>query len=201
MRNKRYGALLADPAWPWKARSQKGTGRGAVSHYNIMTMEEILALDPTIQALAADDAVLFLWALNSMLPQALRVIEGWGFEYKTEAFRWVKTTANGNFHFGLGYWTRQNTEGCFLATRGHPQRLDKISQDPAVIRRARSVPELLVSPKRQHDLIESLVPGPYVELFSRKSKPGWDVALSPEAGLLDHGPVETRRQPSSLVGL
>jgi N6-adenosine-specific RNA methylase IME4 len=60
---------------------------------------------------AAPDCALFLWSINSMLPQALAVIEAWGFTYKTISFTWAKRTPrDSGWHFGLGYWTRQNTE-------------------------------------------------------------------------------------------
>ena len=161
----------------------------------------IVALGPQIVAMAEDDCVLFLWALNSMLEHALAVIRAWGFTYKTKAFTWAKQTRTGaKWHMGLGFWSRQNTEDVLLATRGNPKRFNT--------RAARSVPQLLIAPVQQHSqkpdevygLIERMVPGPYVKLFSRKSRPGWDVAISNQAGLLDHGPVNTRRQPSSLVG-
>jgi N6-adenosine-specific RNA methylase IME4 len=64
---------------------------------------------------------------------------GVGFTYKTIAFTWAKRTPRDNgWHFGLRYWTRQNSESCLLATRGHPKRL------------SRAVPELLIASRRQH---------------------------------------------------
>src|SRR5215831_13395926 len=128
-----YRAFLADPPWPWAARSKKGTARGAVSHYDIMSMEEIMALGPQIRAMADDDCVLFLWSINSMLEPDLQVINAWGFVYKTKAWTWVKKTKTGEkWHYGLGFWTRQNTESCLLATRGNPKRLDRISEDATI---------------------------------------------------------------------
>ena len=106
-----------------------------------------------------------------MLPQALAVIEAWGFTYKTIAFTWAKRTPRDNgWHFGLRYWTRQNSESCLLATRGHPKRL------------SRAVPELLIAPRRQHsqkpdeiyERIGRLCPGPYLEMFARSQRVGWD---------------------------
>ena len=68
-----------------------------------------------------DDSALFLWAINSMLPEAIEVIGAWGFTYKTVAFTWIKTNAKSpGFFTGLGYWTRCNPEQCLLATRGRP---------------------------------------------------------------------------------
>ncbi len=93
----------------------------------------------------------------------------WGFEYKTAAFTWAKTTSKDNWHFGCGYWTRANAELCLLGTRGTPKRL------------SRAVRQLLISPVREHsrkpdethERIERLVAGPYLELFARQSRPGW----------------------------
>jgi N6-adenosine-specific RNA methylase IME4 len=114
---------------------------------------------------------LFLWATDPSLPQALEVMAAWGFVYKTVAFTWAKTTKDGTgFPIGCGYWTRANPEQCLLATRGRPQRL------------SRAVPQLVLAPRREHsrkpdqvyERIEALVPGPYLELFAREQRPGWD---------------------------
>src|SRR5215471_15259289 len=177
----RYGAILADPPWHWKAWSKKGTGRSAVSHYDTLDLPGLIALGPQIQAMAADDCALFLWSIWSMQPEAHEVIKAWGFKPINCAFLWAKLTKAGEqWNVGMGYWTRTQTEPCLLATRGKPKCL------------SHGVSQLIVAPVRQHsqkpdetyERIERLVPGPYVELFSRKSWPGWDVALSPEAELL-----------------
>ena len=144
---------------------------------------------------AERDCALFLWTTDTHLPQALDLIKAWGFEYKTVAFTWAKTTKKEKWHFGCGYWTRANPEQCWLATRGHPPRL------------AKNVRQLIVSPVREHsrkpdeiyERIEQLVPGPYLELFARCTPPpGWDARESNELGLFDRGPVKTRNRPSSL---
>lgn len=170
---RHYGVILADPPWSFKTYSSKGKGRRAEAHYDCLSLDALKALriapGGTAEPLpvadwAAEDCALFLWGINSMLPQALDVIRSWGFTYKTAAFTWAKRTPrDAGWHFGLGYWTRQNTESCLLATRGHPKRL------------SRAVPELLIAPRRQHsqkpeeiyERIEALCPGPYLELFAR----------------------------------
>ena len=104
------------------------------------------------------------------------------------------TKHEADFFTGLGYWTRANPEQCLLATRGHPTRL------------AKDVKRLVVEKRREHsrkpdsvrDRIERLVTGPYLELFARETKNGWD-CWGNEAGLFDAGTVPTRRQPSSSV--
>ena len=188
---KKYSVILADPPWHWRARSEKGTGRGAVAHYPVMRFEDIVALP--VMDYAEKDCALFLWAIDPMLPKALELIEKWGFSYKTVAFYWAKTTKTGGFHTSMGYWTRANPEQCLLAVRGRPKR------------QAKDVRRLLVSPRQEHsrkpaevrDRIVRLVPGPYLELFARETALGWD-SMGDQAGLFDAGHVETRNRPSSL---
>lgn len=169
MSSKRYGAILADPPWTWKAWSAKGEDRAASNHYAVMGIEEIKALP--VWKLAADDCALFLWAVDPMLPQALETITAWGFKFKTVGFYWAKANKNSDTPFtGLGYWTRANPEQCLLATRGSPKRLGA------------DVPKLVVDRRREHSQkpdevrtrIVRLVAGPYMELFARDRCEGWD---------------------------
>lgn len=163
-----YGAILADPPSPFTTRSERGHGRSAIRHYPTMTWREIGTLP--VGELAAKDCVLFLWATWPTLPQALQLIEFWGFEYKTCAFDWVKVNKDKRPRFGLGYWTRSNTEPCLLATRGHPKRLNAdISQVIVTQRREHSR-----KPDQVRSKIERLVAGPYLELFARSRCKGWD---------------------------
>ncbi|HEV8030058.1 MAG TPA: MT-A70 family methyltransferase, partial [Stellaceae bacterium] len=181
LKRHHFGAILADPPWHFRTYSAKGTGRGAVSHYDTMTLDDIQALP--VADMAADDCALFLWATDPMLPQALDLMASWGFQYKTVAFTWAKTTKGGDgWALGCGYWTRANPETCLFGTRGRPQRL------------SRSVRQLIVTPRREHSRkpdeaqagIEELVPGPYLELFARESRPGW-TTWGNEAGIFDNG--------------
>ena len=172
-----FGGILVDAAWRFKTWSEKGKGRSAEQHYPTMTMDELRALD--VAGLAARDLVLFLWAVWPMLPQALALIEAWGFKYKTCGFCWTKADASQLDMFrddtdvaiGTGYWTRANTEPCLLATRGQPRRIH------ADVRQA------IIEPRREHSRkpdaihgrIERLVAGPYLEMFARRRRPGWTV--------------------------
>lgn len=164
----RYGAILADPPWRFAVRSPKGEGRSASQHYSTMTLADIMALP--VADYAAKDCTLFMWAIDPMLPQALDVIRAWGFTFKTVGFYWTKTNKDGSSFTGMGYWTRANPEQCLLATRGNPKRINK------------DVRRLITAPRRQHsrkpdciyDRIERLVPGPYLEMFARQRRDGWD---------------------------
>lgn len=179
----KYKVILADPPWKFKTYSRKGLGRSAESYYDCLSVNEIAEFP--ISELSDNDCVLFLWVTDPFLFEARKVIEAWGFTYKTVGFYWVKSPKNVGFWgeffnswpIGTGYWTRANPELCLLATKGHPKRIDS------------SVHKLLVSPREEHskkpdevyNRIEKLCEGPYVELFSRQIRYGWDVEYSDEA--------------------
>lgn len=179
----KYKVILADPPWKFKTYSRKGLGRSAESYYDCLTVSEIAEFP--ISELADNDCVLFLWVTDPFLFEARKVIEAWGFTYKTVGFYWVKSPKNvvfwgefiNSWPIGTGYWTRANPEVCLLATKGHPKRIDH------------SVHKLLVSPREEHskkpeavyNRIEKLCEGPYVELFARQIRYGWDVEYSDEA--------------------
>lgn len=198
---KRYGVIYADPPWNFKNFSEKGTGRNAVAHYECMSFSDLAALEP--QRYAARDCVLFMWATDPLLPKAFELIEAWGFRYKTVGFYWVKTNkradidalSRDDFFTGLGYWSRANVEQCLLATRGTPPRM------------AKDVRRLVIEPRREHSRkpdevrkrIERLARGPYLEMFSRETKPNWD-AWGKQSELFDKGSVRTRSRPSSMRG-
>jgi len=184
-----YGAILADPPWHFAAwtsptavetrlrNGSKNYGSSRGPTYDTMDEEELCSLP--IGELAKDDCVLFLWVCWPILLQAMRVIDAWGFKYKTCGFSWIKAHARQLEMFqddheawmGLGYWTRSNSEVCLLATRGQPQRLNADVRQ-AIIAPAR---EHSRKPDGVHERIERLVPGPYLELFARQRRPGWDV--------------------------
>ena len=115
---KKYGIVYADPPWRYDMKRGKGV---AENHYPTMSMDEICALP--VADLAAKDSALFLWATFPQLNEAFRVIEAWGFHYKTLAFLWLKQNRKADsWFYGMGFWTRSNAEVCLLATRGHPKR-------------------------------------------------------------------------------
>ena len=175
----KYGAILADPPWAFQCldgRDKRVASRGSVTPYRIMEMTEIAALP--VAKIAAEDCALFVWVVWPTLPEALEVIRAWGFNYKTCAFSWMKADVSTvnlfpdpvDAYMGLGYWTRANSEVCLLATRGKPKRLNA------------DVRQGIIAPRREHsrkpdgihERIERLVAGPYLELFARQRRPGWD---------------------------
>lgn len=167
---RKYSVIYADPPWSFDVWSGAGKDRAAENHYPTMSQADIEALP--VGDLAADDCALFLWAVMPQLPEALRVIEAWGFEFKTCAFVWVKTTQDGERPAtGMGNWTRANAEICLLATKGNPARLNA------------DVHQVIMTPRMEHsrkpddaaERIQRLVPGPYLEMFARRPREGWDV--------------------------
>lgn len=181
-----YSAIMADPPWHFRARTALQTrnfqcARDVEKHYATMGSDDIASM--RVRYLAAKDAHLFLWATGPCLPQAFEVITAWGFKYSAMAFVWVKLKRSHNarqlrvlpldatdLHTGLGLTTRHNAEFCLLARRGNAKRL------------AKNIREIILAPVREHsrkpdearERIERYCAGPYLELFSRSSRPGWD---------------------------
>lgn len=196
---KRYGVIYADPPWQFRTFSDKGTGRGATAHYPCLAFEDLVHINP--KQWAAKNCVLLLWVPDPFLSKAFELIQAWGFTYKTVGFTWIKLNRRSHLEFftqkdfftGLGFWTRANAEICLLATLGSPTR------------KASHVKRLIVEPRREHSRkpeqayyrIEQLVAGPYLELFARQSRIGWD-SWGDQVGLFDSGSVKTRNRPSAL---
>lgn len=196
---RKFKAILIDPPWKFVARSDKGEGRSAAEHYTTTGLDPIKAL-PLAQ-LADKDCVMFMWMVDWCPKWALELIEHWGFEHKTTAFTWAKQNESGEgWHMGQGYWTRSNPEDCWLATRGHPQRIHADVRQLVVA----PVMEHSRKPDEIHDHIMRLVDGPYLEIYARRPRDGWvtfgneisreqfaaicDEAFDPETGEISDPP-------------
>lgn len=162
-----FRVIVVDPPWAYENRPGDPSHR-AGSPYPDMTLDEIKALP--VRALAADDAILWLWTTNAHLRAAFDVVEAWGFTHKT-ILTWAKP------HMGTGDWLRGRTEHCIMAVRGRP------------VVTLTNQSTLLEGPLREHSrkpdsfyaLVESLCPGSKVELFAREAREGW-VAHGSEVG-------------------
>ena len=164
-----YRVIYADPPWRYRDSGQAGK-RGAVYKYPVLSNQDVASL-PVAQ-IAAEDSTLFLWVTWPKLPEVLPIIDAWGFTYRTVAFVWVKRTrVSGALAWGMGNWTRANTEPCLLATRGKPKRtsagIHQVVESPveAHSRKPREVRERIV--RLMGDV-------PRLELFAREAAPGWD---------------------------
>ncbi len=164
----KYAVIYADPPWDYSDKAASGS-RGASFQYRTIPTLRLGGLP--VADIAAQDCALFMWATMPMLPDALQVMGLWGFNYRTAAFVWTKTTKNNRLVWGMGNWTRANTEVCLLGVRGKPKRADKGVHSTVVAeRRAHSE-----KPDEVRDLIVRLMGDvPRIELFARQCVEGWD---------------------------
>lgn len=165
----KYNIIYADPPWRY---SDRGCSGACEKHYKTMAVDEICNLP--VRHIADKDCVLFMWTTYPMLKESLKVMDAWGFAYKTIAFQWLKQNRSGKgYYFGLGRWTRGNTEPCLLATKGKPYKY-KINS---------SVFQIINYPVGRHSskppivrdkIVELLGDLPRIELFAREKADGWD---------------------------
>src|SRR5262249_810393 len=163
-RDHLYPVILADPPWKYEAYDlESGMTRAAEVHYPTMTTDEICAL--AVPDLATPDAALFLWATSPHLEDAFRVIEAWGFEYRTNVV-WVKESP------GLGYWFRNQHELLLVAARGSMRSPSEGTRPPSVITAPRRKHSR--KPDEAYELIERMYPElPKIELFARSARESW----------------------------
>lgn len=183
-----HDVIYADPNWMFSNWSSKGALRGAARHYPCMSTPLLASLP--VAGLAAADAWLFMWACWPLMPDALKVIEAWGFTFKGLAWEWWKVNPKtGKASFGGGYGTRKNCEPCLLATRGAPKRQSASERDFI------ETGDVLQAQRREHSrkpdeaygAIERLTaPRHPLELFSRASRAGWTM-WGNEVGLFEGG--------------
>ena len=167
--NKKYKIIYADPPWSYKDKALAGN-RGACCKYPVMSIDEIKNLP--VKDIADDDCILFMWVTFPKLNECFEVIKEWGFEYKTNAFTWVKKYKNGDNFMGMGRWTRANAEICLLATKGKPKRVNA-----GVRQIIESVPEKhSKKPDIVRDKIVELCGDlPRIELFARNETYKWEI--------------------------
>lgn len=174
----KFSLIYADPPWKYQnygyAETKSGTRakRGVEKEYGTMTLKEIC--DLPIQDIAAPDCLLAMWWVPPMPQEALDVVKAWGFTLKTmKGFTWHKTTVHGKSFFGMGNWTRCNTEDCLFAVRGKPLR--KSASVRQFLEAPRS-PKHSEKPEEARKRLEILMGDvPRVELFARTAPEGWSV--------------------------
>ena len=160
---EKYRVIYADPPWAYKNKRTGGSMKsGAIDKYSVMSIEEILAVP--IHNIADSHCVLFLWATVPLLPEALSVVEGWGFKYKTLVV-WRKIMS-----LGMGFWLRGQCELCLVGIKGavKPFRLQRSN---FIQTKALNHSE---KPEEMRHLIEATGLLPRIELFARQKVEGWD---------------------------
>ena len=164
---KKYGVVYADPEWRFEVYSRDtGMDRSADNHYPTSGTDAICARGADVQQFAAEDCCLFLWATVPMMPDALKVMAAWGFEYKSQCI-WRKD------RIGTGYWFRNAHELLLVGTRGKIPAPAMGTQWESVI--DAPVGEHSAKPDKFYELIEAYFPNlPKIELNARRARPGWD---------------------------
>ena len=154
----RFNTILLDPAWPIQ---QKGH-LGASNHYNLMTMEEIK--DLPINELLTEDAHVWLWITNAIVPYVTELMDAWGLTYRS-IYTWCKPK------LGLGNYLRNCTEQLIFATKGKAPILYKSQMNWGFM----PVQDHSHKPEEMYETIERCSKGPYLEMFARQRHPGWYV--------------------------
>jgi len=166
----KYSIIYADPPWAYLWGTGKDGGNFAPEkHYQTMSVDEICALN--IKPIRETNCALFLWATMPTLPDSIKVMDAWGFKYKTCAFSWVKIRKDGVPLRGMGSYTKSNIEICLLGMRGHIKAIDK------------TVPQMLMHERLGHSIKPPIVRErivqlfgdlPRIELFARQKIDGWN---------------------------
>jgi N6-adenosine-specific RNA methylase IME4/DNA-binding Xre family transcriptional regulator len=165
-----FSTILADPPWRFMNRTGKvAPEHRRLSRYDTMTTAAIRALP--VAEVAAENAHLYLWVPNALIADALRVMESWGFTYKSNIV-WAKRRKDGGPDGrGVGFYFRNVTELILFGVKGSMRTLAPGRRQVNMIETRKR--EHSRKPDEQYDVIESCSPGPYVELFARYSRPGW----------------------------
>jgi N6-adenosine-specific RNA methylase IME4 len=173
MGRQRFKTVLADPPWQFINR----TGKIAPEHrrltrYDTMNVDEICALP--VEKNLAETAHLYLWVPNALLPDGLRVLQAWGFSYKSNII-WHKLRKDGGSDGrGVGFYFRNVTEILLFGVRGKNARTLQPGRTQVNYMGTRKR-EHSRKPDEQYPLIEGCSPGPYLEMFARGVRPGWTV--------------------------
>lgn len=172
-RNKSFRTILADPPWQFVNRTGKmAPEHRRLSRYSTMTLDEIMAMP--VSAAAADTSHLYLWVPNALLPEGLRVMEAWGFNYKSNIV-WHKIRKDGGSDGrGVGFYFRNVTEVILFGVRGKNARTLAAGRTQVNYLATRKR-EHSRKPDEQYEIIEACSPGPYLELFARGARPNWTV--------------------------
>lgn len=171
-----YDLIMADPNWEFETYSAAGKGKSAERHYECSSVDQIKAMP--VGQMASPNCLLWLWATNPMLLEAIEVMQAWGFTYKTMGVwakmskTWTYGMAKPKQQFGGGYILRSASEPFLIGTIGRPQTTN--STRGAIIAAVR---EHSRKPDAAFTAAENLMPNARrIELYSRQTRDGWDTA-------------------------
>lgn len=169
----RFGTILADPPWQFQNRTGKiAPEYRRLCRYDTMSLDDICYLP--VSAIAAETSHLYLWVPNALLPDGLRVMEAWGFVYKSNLV-WHKIRKDGGSDGrGVGFYFRNVTEIILFGVRGKNARTFSPARSQVNVLQTRKR-EHSRKPDEQYGIIEACSPGPYAELFARGERSNWTV--------------------------
>ncbi|MDE2580725.1 MAG: S-adenosylmethionine-binding protein [Rhodospirillales bacterium] len=167
----RFATILADPPWRFENRTGKmAPEHRRLSRYGTMHLEDICALP--VADICSNPAHLYLWVPNALLPEGLRVMSAWGFDYKSNLI-WHKLRKDGGSDGrGVGFYFRNVTEVLLFGVRGKNARTLAPGRRQVNYMGTRKR-EHSRKPDEQYQIIESCSPGPRIELFARGIRNGW----------------------------
>ena len=164
---KKYQVIYADPPWRYRNVNTGGSmNSGSAAKYATLSIDEICSLK--VKEICDTKCVLFLWATVPLLPDALKVLDAWGFEYKT-MLTWRKVLSH-----GMGFWFRGQTEHLLLGIKGDVKAFH--SQKPNFIQSSVLHLQHSEKPAKFRGLVSEVTRGlsPKIELFARQRIEGWD---------------------------
>lgn len=175
---KKYKVIYTDCPWPYrdKRKRSKKSNRacgGASVYYDSMIFEQLCGMHKFIHNISDEDCILFMWATFPNIELALKLMKVWGFKYKTQAFTWIKINKNkGTPFYGIGAYSRSNTEVCLLGIKGKPKVINKnLSSVVLAPREAHSKKPDIV----RDNIVTMMGDVPRIELFARQWPKGWSI--------------------------
>ena len=173
---KKYQIIYADPPWDFGGGGVYQDGgrdlRKTNKEYSLTRTSKLI--DIPVEHIADNNALMFMWTTDQHIPDALKLMEAWGFRYCTVAFYWVKKYHTGSTCYNVGCWTMKSVEQVLLGLRGKPMHLKKV----------RNIKQLVEAERTKHSkkpeevrrrIVELVGDIPRIELFAREKTPGWDV--------------------------
>src|SRR5215211_752618 len=167
----RFSTIVADPPWQFHNRTGKmAPEHKRLSRYQTLDLQAIK--DIPVQVATEERAHLYLWVPNALLPEGLAVMDAWGFKYKSNII-WYKIRKDGGPDGrGVGFYFRNVTEILLFGVRGKDVRTLKPGRTQTNIISSRKR-EHSRKPDEQYEIIENCSPGPYLEMFARHYRKGW----------------------------
>lgn len=195
---KKYSTILADPPWQFANR----TGKMAPEHkrlnrYSTLTLQEIKEIP--VSLIVTEKSHLYLWVPNALLKEGLEVMAAWGFQYKTNII-WHKVRKDGGPDGrGVGFYFRNTTEMVLFGVRGQMRTLGPGRSQVNIIRTQKR--EHSRKPDELYEIIETCSAGPYLELFARGTRQGWDQWGNEVEGYIPSWPTYANHSQQKIVFL